>query len=153
MVLAVLAGRAVGCLGVELRITSRALISALAGPFLLQLHRNGSGRPTDQAHHGSDDEWRHFMLQTWRRSAGQPLSARLPASVITMRSILQCPALSVSVTTVASPAKHKHCQHIGGKPMAEHKHMFGGAARIAVEQLECLMPLRTEATFWRQPRF
>jgi hypothetical protein len=37
--------------------------------------------------------------------------------------------------------------------MAEHKHMFGGAARIAGEQLQCLVPLRTEATFWRQPRF
>ena len=73
MVLAVLAGRAVGCLGVELRITSRALISALAGPFLLQLHRNGSGRPTDQAHHGSDDEWRQFTL------GGLPVNLQAPA--------------------------------------------------------------------------
>jgi hypothetical protein len=31
--------------------------------------------------------------------------------------------------------------------MAEHKHMFGHAAGIADEQLEWLVPLRTEATF------
>jgi hypothetical protein len=28
----------------------------------LHLHRNGSGRPADQAHHGSDNEWCHFQV-------------------------------------------------------------------------------------------
>jgi hypothetical protein len=36
--------------------------------------------------------------------------------------------------------------------VAEYKHIFGGAARIAGEQLECLVPLRTEAMVWWQPR-
>jgi hypothetical protein len=50
------------------------------------------------------------------------------------------------------PSEHKHCQHIGGKPMAEHKHMFGGAARIAGEQFECSVPLRIEAMLlWNAP--
>jgi hypothetical protein len=29
----------------------------------LHLHRNGSGRPAKQAHHGSDDEWCQFQVR------------------------------------------------------------------------------------------
>jgi hypothetical protein len=40
---------------------------------LLQLHRNGSGYPADQAHHGGDDEGCHFYVhreQTIQSSFG-----------------------------------------------------------------------------------
>ena len=39
-----------------------------------------------------------------------------------------------------------------GPPIAEHKHMFRDATRIADEQLECSVPLRTEATVLWQSR-
>jgi hypothetical protein len=50
------------------------------------------------------------------------------------------------------PSEHKHSQHIGGNSVAPYKHVFGEAARIAGEQLECAVPLRTEAMFLWQPR-
>jgi hypothetical protein len=34
------------------------------------------------------------------------------------------------------PGEHKHCRHVAGEPVAEHKHILSGAARTAGEQLE-----------------
>jgi len=68
-----------------------------------------------------------------------------------MRSILNIApfALSVSVTTVARPGERKHCQHLARETMTKLKHVLGGAARTAGEQLERLAPIWPEVRFPR----